>query len=206
VCDVVDEVTDEVGTKIAVGADMAASSLWNEKTQHYDYKREGVSRDIKEHYNFVLSLVDEFSLAYLEDPFHEEDFESFRALQSERPRMLVCGDDLVVTNPARLKKAIDANAVSAIIVKPNQIGTLTDTREVTAAAKRSGIVPVISHRSGETTGAEISHIAVGYGAPIIKCGIVGGERTAKINELIRIWERGGGERGPLQMARIKLGA
>ncbi|MBA3044394.1 phosphopyruvate hydratase, partial [archaeon] len=88
-------------------------------------------------------------------------------------------------------KGIKAGACNSILIKPNQIGTLTETFETVSLAHKSGYVPVMSHRSGETTDDAIAHLAVGLGCPIIKTGVVGGERIAKLNELIRIGEENG---------------
>ena len=95
----------------------------------------------------------------------------------------ICGDDLFVTNSELLAKGIEMNAANAIIIKPNQIGTLTDTYETVRLAKENGVMPVVSHRSGETCDETIAHLAIAFGAPMIK-----GERIAKLNELIRIEE------------------
>jgi enolase len=101
---------------------------------------------------------------------------------------LICGDDLFVTSSERLRKGIAIGSARAVIVKPNQIGTISDARETAAIATNNRYVPVVSHRSGEGCDSTISHLAVAFGCPVIKCGVIGGERTAKINELIRIGE------------------
>ncbi|MEM1882969.1 MAG: phosphopyruvate hydratase, partial [Candidatus Bathyarchaeia archaeon] len=125
---------------------------------------------------------------YIEDPFHEEDFESFRELTRRVKGCLVCGDDLFATNERRLKVGVEMNSGNAIIIKVNQVGTLTDALKTVKLAKENNYLPIISHRSGETTSLHIAHLAVGLGCPIIKAGVVGGERLAKINELIYIEE------------------
>jgi enolase len=197
------EVSDESALKIRVGTDLAASALWDPKKQRYVYKSAGVARSPEKQLNFVTSLIDEYDLVYVEDPFHEEDFENFAKLRASAKKTLICGDDLVVTNLDRLKKAIDSKAISALIVKPNQVGTLTETKAVTETARKAGILPVASHRSGETTGTEIVHIALAFGSPILKCGVVGGERIAMMNQMIRIWQQSSIERRDLQMASFK---
>ena len=101
---------------------------------------------------------------------------------------LVCGDDLFVTNVDRLDHGIEAGAANALLVKPNQIGTLSDAFDATERAVENGLAPVISHRSGETEDTTIAHLAVATAAPFVKTGAVGGERTAKLNELIRTEE------------------
>jgi enolase len=101
-------------------------------------------------------------------------------------KCIICGDDIFVTNTELLQEGIDKHAANSIIIKPNQIGTLTDTYNTVELARNNKYVPVVSHRSGETTDETIAHLAVAFSCPIIKTGAVGGERIAKLNELIRI--------------------
>ena len=103
-------------------------------------------------------------------------------------KCLICGDDLFVTNKELLAKGIETKAANAIIIKPNQIGSLSETYATVKLAKENDIIPVVSHRSGETTDETIAHLAVGLSCPMIKTGAIGGERIAKLNELIRIEE------------------
>ena len=98
------------------------------------------------------------------------------------------GDDIFVTNPERLRRGIELRASNAILIKPNQIGTLSETRATVEMARKAGWATVVSHRSGETTDDTIAHLAVAFGSLGIKTGTVGGERIAKLNELIRIEE------------------
>jgi len=183
-----EEVSEEVGFECRVGLDIASSSLWDPEKQRYVYASEGVERDSGEQLEYILGLIERYNLIYVEDPFHEEDFESFRELTSKVKGCLICGDDLFVTNEERLSIGIAKRAGNAIIIKMNQVGTLTDTWKTTKLAKESGYIPIVSHRSGETTSSHIAHLAVGFGCPIIKTGVIGGERVAKINELIYIEE------------------
>jgi len=141
-----------------------------------------------EQLEFMLRLIEDYNLAYVEDPFHEDDFESFAELTKKVEDCLICGDDLFVTNPERLNQGIKICAGNSIIIKMNQVGTLTDAWETTRLAKRARYVPVMSHRSGETTDTHIAHLAVAFSCPVIKTGVLHGERVAKINELIRIEE------------------
>jgi enolase len=181
-----EEVSNETGIKCRVGLDMAASSLWNPEKERYVYPRDEVNRDPGEQMEFVLSLIKKYKLAYVEDPFHEEDFESFTELTEKVKNCLICGDDLFVTNKERLAYGIERNVANAIIIKGNQVGTLTDAWETTILSQKAGYVPVMSHRSGETTEPQIAHLAVAFRCPIIKAGVVEGARIAIINELIRI--------------------
>ncbi len=180
---------------------MAASSLWDPKKERYTYLRDKIRRDSGEQLEFILNLIQKYKLVYVEDPFHEEDFESFAELTKKVSRCLICGDDLFVTNKERLAYGIEKEVANAIIIKGNQVGTLTDAWETTILSQKAEYVPVMSHRSGETTEAHIAHLAVAFRCPIIKAGVVEGARIAIINELIRI-ERMLGERA--KMASIPL--
>jgi enolase len=181
-------ISDETGVTLRIGVDMAASSLWDERDNKYVYQRDGKKLDDDGQIEFVIEIIKKYKLAYVEDPFHEESFESFAEVTSKSSDTLICGDDLFTTNVDRLDRGVKAKAGNAVIIKPNQVGTLTDAIKTANFAKKTGYMPVVSHRSGESCGPEISHLAVALQAPIIKLGVVGGERVAKINELIRIEE------------------
>jgi enolase len=182
------EVGDEMGFECGLGIDIAASSLWSEKEEAYIYQREGKKRDSGEQLEFILELIRKYHLAYVEDPMHEEDFEGFAELTKKAKNCLICGDDLFVTNNERLSRGIKAHSANAVIIKVNQVGTLTDAWETIELAKKDKYVPVMSHRSGDTCDWHTAHLAVAFQCPIIKTGIVEGTRIAKINELIRIEE------------------
>ena len=182
-----EEVGNELGIEIRPCMDMAASEMWN--GSKYVYEREGVERDIGEQIDFVEDIIDTYKMFFMEDPIQESDFEAFAELTRKAgDRCLICGDDLFVTNAEILQEGINLGAANSIIIKPNQIGTLSDTYETVKLAKSNGYVPVVSHRSGETTDDTIAHLAVAFSSPIIKTGALGGERIAKLNELIRIEE------------------
>jgi len=182
------EVSKELGVECRVGLDVAASSLWNPKENCYVYARDGIKRDCGEQIDFVLRLVEKYKLVYVEDPLHEEDFEDFAELTKKVKGCLICGDDLFTTNRERLTYGIKFGAGNAVIIKTNQVGTITDAWETTKTAKKAWYTPIASHRSGETTDESLAHLAVAFQCPIIKTGVVGGTRMAKINELIRIEE------------------
>lgn len=182
------EVSKELEVECRVGLDMAASSLWNPKENCYVYARDGIKRDTGEQLDFVLCLIEKYNLVYVEDPLHEEDFEGFAELTKKVRDCLICGDDLFTTNRERLTYGIKVGAANAVIIKTNQVGTITDAWETTKTAKKTQYTPVASHRSGETTDESLAHLAVAFQCPIIKTGVVGGTRMAKINELIRIEE------------------
>jgi enolase len=190
--DAVDRVESEVGFEIRFGLDMAGAELYDEEEEAYVYSDRTRSRE--EQIGYVADLVEEYDLVYVEDPLDEEDFEGFADLTDRlgagdvdpAKGPLICGDDLFVTNVTRLERGIDAGAGNSILIKPNQIGTLTDAVDAIEMGVADGFAPVVSHRSGETEDTTIAHLATAVGAPYIKTGTVGGERTAKLNELIRI--------------------
>ena len=179
------EISAGNGIKIAPAIDLAASEFY--KDGKYDYKHKKLSKE--EQVEFVAGIADQFSVAMLEDPLEQNDFEGFAELTKRiGKKAMIVGDDLFVTNKERLEKGIKAGAANAILIKPNQIGTLTDMIDTVRLAEKNGYERVISHRSGETEDSTIAHLAVGLGIKYIKTGTIGGERTAKHNELIRIEE------------------
>lgn len=196
-----EEVSKQLEFECRIGVDMAASTLWNPKKKCYVYSNEKVKRTPKEQVEYVLELIEKYNLIYVEDPFHEEDFENFASLTKMASNALICGDDLFVTNVKRIKYGIKKTAANSVIIKPNQIGTLTDAWKAAKTAREASYAPVISHRSGDTVNVEIAHLAVAFHCPIIKTGVIEGARIAKIDELIRI-EDTLGKRA--RMAKIPL--
>ncbi|QCC47296.1 phosphopyruvate hydratase [Halobellus limi] len=187
--EVVDEAVadtaDELGFEIGFGLDMAAAELYDADEGGYVYGDE--VKSTAEQVDYVAEMVDEYDLVYVEDPLDEDDYEGFADLTDRvGDRTLICGDDLFVTNVERLQDGIDADAGNSILIKPNQIGTLSDAFDAIELATENGYETVISHRSGETEDTTIAHLAVATDAGFIKTGTVQGERTAKLNELIRI--------------------
>jgi len=182
------EVAEELGFECKIGVDIAASSFWDPAKKCYVYSHGDHRKTPEEQYEFVLEIIEKYKLAYIEDPFHEEDFDNYSLLTRKVKKCLVCGDDIFTTNIKRLEKGIKLGAANSIIIKVNQVGTLTDALAAINMAKASGYVPIISHRSGDTIDSHIAHLAVGFQCPIIKTGIVEGARIAKINELLRIEE------------------
>lgn len=187
----VEEVSSEQGFEIRFGLDVASSEMWD--GTNYVYKDAKRSRE--EQIDYIAGLIDEYDLYYVEDPVHENDFEGFADL-TERvgDRCLICGDDLFVTNANRITQGIEMFSANAVLIKPNQIGTVTDTFNAIQLARSYGYTCVMSHRSGETTDNTIAHLATAFGCSLIKTGVVGGERIAKLNELIRIGEEIGSDR------------
>nr|AIE94807.1 Enolase, TIM barrel domain-containing protein (eno) [uncultured marine group II/III euryarchaeote AD1000_53_H05] len=184
VVDTASKVSDEIGIEIRPGLDMAASEFYHDG--EYRYKEQTLTPE--KQVEFVLGLIEEYNLHSVEDPIDQEDFESWAAL-TEQTDALVIGDDLYVTNTERLQKGIDMEATNSILIKPNQIGTLTDTIKAVKLAKKADMATIISHRSGETTDSTIAHLGVAFESHAIKTGIIGGERIAKLNELVRISEK-----------------
>lgn len=181
----VDEVQDSVGFEIALGLDVAASELYDPSTDEYRYGKE--TRTPEEQREHMASLVEDYGVVYLEDPLEEHDFEGFADLTAAvGDEAAICGDDLFCTAVDRIERGVALGSANSVLIKPNQVGTLSDTVDAIETAVREGWIPVVSHRSGETEDTTIAHLAVATGSPYIKTGIVGGERTAKLNELIRI--------------------
>ena len=179
-------VADEMNVTVDMGIDVAASQLWNDGQYHYRDRK----RSTEEQVAYIAEIVDKYDLVYVEDPMHEEDFAGFADLTAQvGGRCLVCGDDLFVTQTEFISKGIDMGAANCVLIKPNQVGTLTDTFDAVSLAHAYGLDTVMSHRSGETTDTTIAHLATAFSCVFLKTGVVGGERIAKLNELIRIEEQ-----------------
>ncbi|WP_321506114.1 phosphopyruvate hydratase [uncultured Methanoregula sp.] len=179
-------VADELNVEVDMGLDVAASQMWDGSA----YKYRNTVRSTEDQVAYIAELVDKYNLVYVEDPLHEDDFDAFAELNSQvGNRCLICGDDIFVTQVDRIMQGIEKDAANCVLIKPNQVGTLTDTFEAVRLAHTHGLDTVMSHRSGETTDTTIAHLATAFSCVFLKCGIVGGERIAKLNELIRIEEQ-----------------
>lgn len=179
-------VADEMNVEVDMGLDIAASQMWDGNS----YKYRKTVRSTEDQIAYIAELVDKYNLVYVEDPLHEDDFDAFAELNSQiGERCLVCGDDIFVTQVDRIRQGIEKDAANCVLIKPNQVGTLTDTFEAVRLAHTHGLDTVMSHRSGETTDTTIAHLATAFSCVFLKCGVVGGERIAKLNELIRIEEQ-----------------
>ena len=143
---------------------------------------------IEKQAEWLESLVEKHNLFYLEDPFDQDDFASFADLRLavRKYGVFVCGDDLTVTSRERVKKAARQKSINAVIIKPNQAGTLSRTIEAIREAQRNRIVCVPSHRSGETSSHFIADLAIAFGCPFVKVSFVGRERVAKTSWLEKI--------------------
>jgi enolase len=177
-----------LGKEISIGIDLASSSLWNEKKKIYDYIRQGIVRNTQEQIDFADYLIREYKLIYLEDPVHEEDFESMAIITKRNPKCMVTGDDMLVTNTRRVKEAAKSKVCSGAILKVNQTGTLYDAMKFAEECTKNNIRIVTSHRSGESLDSHIAHIAIATDSKMLKSGVLGGERIAKLNELLRLTE------------------
>lgn len=191
----------EPGIDIKIAIDAAASELYNEETGMYEFPGESamagikVERSAREMVEYFRRLAEGYPICSIEDGLHEEDWEGWQLLTKILgDKVQLVGDDLFVTNTKRLKKGIELSAGNAILVKVNQIGTLSESLEAIETAKKAGYKTVISHRSGETEDAFIADLAVAVNAGQIKTGApCRSERVAKYNELLRIEEKLQGE-------------
>ncbi len=176
----------KAGKDVCIALDVAASEFYKNGV----YNIENESKTTGEMIEFYKKLISEYPIISIEDPLAEEDWDGFSKLMSEiGNKIQIVGDDLYVTNPKRLEKGIKQKASNAILIKLNQIGTVTETLETIKLAQENGYNPVISHRSGETDDTTISDLAVAVGAKYIKTGAPArGERVAKYNQLLRIEE------------------
>ncbi|MGI0011676.1 MAG: phosphopyruvate hydratase [Nitrosopumilaceae archaeon] len=177
-----------LGKEVSLGVDFASSTQWDEKKKKYVYDREGFENTSEKQLEFASEIIKKYKLVYAEDAVHEEAFEEMSVLTSRFPKVLITGDDLLVTNTAILKKAAKMQSCNAAILKVNQAGSLYDALEFASEAHKNDIKLITSHRSGESTDSHISHIGIATKSKMLKVGIVGGERIAKLNELIRISE------------------
>jgi|TARA_B100001971_G_C18246766_1_gene574854 enolase len=170
---------------IEIGLDVAASSFY--KNKKYVYKNKAQNFSKSEQVNYIKELIKKYNIYYIEDGLEENDFSGFAKLR--KTKGFIVGDDLTTTNPGRLKKAIRLKAINAIIVKPNQIGSLIKTKEVIDLAHKYNIKTIISHRSGETMDNTIADLAVSWDCDFIKTGISGKVREAKLKRLVKIEKR-----------------
>ncbi len=175
----------ELNRDVSLGLDVAASSFF--KNNRYKIRDRSMPLDRDEFIDFYKELNQQYPLNILEDPLEEDDWEGWQKIVKTLPRTTIVGDDLLVTNKKRVQNAIKLKACSAILTKPNQIGTIAETIEVIKIARQAGWKIIVSHRSGETNDNFIADFAVGIGAEYVKFGApVRGERVAKYNRLLEI--------------------
>lgn len=176
------KVADDHGARI--GLDMAANEFWDGKK--YVYSNNQMELSPKQQLKKVERLIEKYELYYVEDPFHEDDFEKHAELRRGQEG-LITGDDVFVTSPERLERGVERGSCNSIIIKPNQAGTVSKTRRAVEKAFKNDYIPVISHRSGETCDPSISELALEWEIPVIKAGITD-IRIAKLNKLAVKWQ------------------
>ena len=184
------------GEEVVIALDVAATELYNREFKTYVFAGEGkqaghgVIRSSEEMIDYYQELISEFPIVSIEDPLDEEDWEGWELITARLGQDIqLVGDDLFVTNTRRLKRGIEKHVANAILVKVNQIGTLTEALDAVEMAQNAGYKTIISHRSGETEDSTIADIAVAVNAGQIKTGApCRSERVAKYNQLLRIEE------------------
>jgi len=178
----------KAGTDVAIALDPAASEFYDEEKKIYNLRTEGKKLDPAQMVDFWKSWVDQFPIVSIEDGLAQDDWEGWKKMTEVLgDRLQIVGDDLLVTNPTRVQKAIDEKACNSLLVKVNQIGSLTETIEAANLCQRNGWTAVISHRSGETEDATIADLAVALNTGQIKTGAPArSDRVAKYNQLLRI--------------------
>ncbi len=178
----------KAGEQVAIALDPAASELFDSETKLYNLRREGKKLTSEQMVAFWKNWVDQYPIVSIEDGLAEDDWEGWKLFVNQVGHKLqIVGDDLLVTNPERIRRAIQENAANSVLIKLNQIGSLTETLEAIETAHRAGWTAVTSHRSGETEDATIADLAVALNTGQIKTGAPArSDRVAKYNQLLRI--------------------
>jgi enolase len=178
----------KAGEQIVIALDPAASELYDTETKLYNLRREGKKLTSEEMVAFWKNWVDQYPIISIEDGLAEDDWDGWKLfVEQVGNKIQIVGDDLLVTNPERIRRAIKENAVNSVLIKLNQIGSLTETLEAIETAHRAGWTAVTSHRSGETEDATIADLAVALNTGQIKTGAPArSDRVAKYNQLLRI--------------------
>ncbi|MDD4121448.1 MAG: phosphopyruvate hydratase [Eubacteriales bacterium] len=180
----------EPGKDVKIALDVATSGMYDEQTKTYDFAGEGVKRTITDMVDYYEMLTSKYPVISIEDGLAEDDWEGWRLLTDRLGKTVqLVGDDLFVTNTKRLEKGISLGVANSILIKVNQIGTLTETLDAIEMAKKAGYTAIVSHRSGETEDVTIADIVVGINAGQIKTGAPSRtDRVAKYNQLLRLEE------------------
>ena len=178
----------KAGEQVCIALDPAASELYNEQTKRYNLRKEGKELTGEQMVEFWKSWVDQYPIVSIEDGLAQDDWESWELMvKTMGDRLQIVGDDLLVTNPARVRRAIKEGAANALLVKLNQIGSLTETIEAVETCHRAGWRAITSHRSGETEDSTIADLCVALNTGQIKTGAPArSDRVAKYNQLLRI--------------------
>jgi len=172
-------------SKVNIGIDSAASTFY--KNNSYKYNDKILTRE--EHIDYMNEIINRYNIFYVEDPLQEEDFLGFKKINSNRIHripVLITGDDLTATHTSRLKKAIKSKAINAMIIKPNQNGSLIELKKIIDICKKHNIKTILSHRSGETLDPALADYAFGFQTDFIKSGIATKWRESKLKRLIEI--------------------
>lgn len=190
ILEAIDKAGYKAGEDIGIALDPAASEFYEEDSGRYHLRREGKKLTSEEMIVFWKSWVDQFPIVSIEDGLHEEDWDAWKMLTEELgDRIQIVGDDLLVTNPEKVRRAIEEKSANSLLVKLNQIGSLTETIEAVDLCHRAGWTAVTSHRSGETEDTTIADLAVALNMGQIKTGAPArSDRVAKYNQLLRIEE------------------
>ncbi|MCK5321789.1 MAG: phosphopyruvate hydratase [Candidatus Aenigmarchaeota archaeon] len=183
--DIITDVAKDVGCRI--GLDMAASEFFDGTRYNYDSLKQKLKPS--DQLDFVIDIIKTYKLVYVEDPLNEDDFENTAELTKKvGSKTLIAGDDIFVTNAERLQIGIDAGAGNSLIIKPNQVGSITRAKKTVNLALKNDYLPVVSHRSAETTDHTISALSLEWGSPLFKAGVVD-MRISKLNSMITAWNR-----------------
>lgn len=176
------QILSSFNKRIDIGVDIAASSFFDKPA--YEYNGEGKTPSV--HFSHLERLIKTYEVLYVEDPFEEEDFSNFALLKKTYREGMIVGDDLTVSHVDRLKKAIQERSINALIIKPNQNGSLVAIAALVSLCKKHSIKTVMSHRSGETMDDALADYAFGFQTDFIKCGIATPWRRAKLDRMIAI--------------------
>ena len=184
------EILKKVAKKydLRIGLDVASSSFY--RNGYYTYKNKSLIRDKADQADYILKLIRKFEIFYVEDGMDEDDFSGFKSLMNGICEMgkksLIVGDDLTTTNLDRVQRAVRGKAINAMIIKPNQIGSILEVKKVVEYCKKNNIVMIFSHRSGETMDDILADYCVGFGGDFLKAGIYGRERLIKHRRVMMI--------------------
>jgi len=184
-----EELSRELDCEIDIGIDCASSAFFK---VNYNYNNPPRRLKTKDQIKYLLDIAEKYRISYIEDPLNEEDFSGFRIFRgniAKRRACLVVGDDLTTSNFERFKQAVKEKSISAIILKPNQIGSLLEIKKIIYFCKKLGIGTIMSHRSGETQDYTIADLAFAWQTDFLKCSVAGKEREIKWNRLIEIEQR-----------------
>jgi enolase len=188
ILEAIDKAGFKAGSDVAIALDPAASELFDEETRTYNLRKEGKKLTGEEMVAFWIDWVNQYPIVSIEDGLAQDDWDAWKLLTKEvGHKIQIVGDDLLVTNPERVRRAIKEDACNALLVKVNQIGSLTETIEAVETCHRNGWRAVTSHRSGETEDSTIADLAVAFNTGQIKTGAPArSDRVAKYNRLLRI--------------------